>query len=80
MSDTLGEPYVAETLEIGTDDEGPVVATLVSRRSPDRARGAVLHLHGFCDYFFQTEMAEFYLDLGFDFYALDLRKCGRSLR
>jgi alpha-beta hydrolase superfamily lysophospholipase len=40
----------------------------------------VLYVHGFVDYFFQTHLADFYLDHGFDFYALDLRKYGRSLR
>jgi alpha-beta hydrolase superfamily lysophospholipase len=78
--DVLGSPYTAETLELRDDDEGTVVATLVrlgADTSP--ARGAVLHLHGFCDYFFQEALAEFYAALGFDFYALDLRKYGRSL-
>ncbi len=30
------------------------------------------------DYFFQTEMAEQFNHHGYDFYALDLRKYGRS--
>jgi alpha-beta hydrolase superfamily lysophospholipase len=77
--DVLGEPYRAETLELPPDDEGEVVATLVSRRGP-AGRRAVLHVHGFCDYFFQTEAAEFWVARGYDFYALDLRKHGRSLR
>jgi alpha-beta hydrolase superfamily lysophospholipase len=40
----------------------------------------VLHVHGFADYFFQTGFAEFWTSRGYDFYALDLRKYGRSLR
>jgi alpha-beta hydrolase superfamily lysophospholipase len=40
---------------------------------------AVLYLHGFVDYFFQTHLAEFFTARGYDFYALDLRKYGRSL-
>jgi alpha-beta hydrolase superfamily lysophospholipase len=43
-------------------------------------RGAVLYLHGFVDYFFQRELADFYVAQGYAFYALDLRKSGRSLR
>ncbi len=39
-----------------------------------------LALHGFADYFFQTLAADFWVDRGYDFYALDLRKCGRSIR
>lgn len=78
--DVLGAPYTRETLELADDYEGQVVATLV-HRAADRvpAVGAVLHVHGFCDYFFQTAMADFYTGLGYDFYAVDLRKCGRSL-
>lgn len=41
---------------------------------------AVLYLHGFTDYFFQSHVAEHFAAQGFEFYALDLRKCGRSLR
>src|SRR5690606_17483172 len=53
---------------------------LVTRRVGTPARRAVLYLHGFCDYFFHTHLADFCTGLGYDFYALDLRKHGRSLR
>jgi alpha-beta hydrolase superfamily lysophospholipase len=78
--DLLGEPYFAETFELPSDDEGEVVATLVSRRAPGGSKRAVLHVHGFCDYFFQTAAADYWVSQGYDFYALDLRKYGRSLR
>ncbi len=80
-TDVLGEPYTRETIELPDDAEGRVVATLVRRvaSAQPASRGAVLHVHGFCDYFFQTAIADFYTDLGYDFYALDLRKYGRSL-
>ncbi len=79
-TDLLGAPYTRETIELPDDSEGVVVATLVKRAATTSdVHGAVLHVHGFCDYFFQTAMADFYADLGYDFYALDLRKCGRSL-
>jgi alpha-beta hydrolase superfamily lysophospholipase len=80
VTDVLGEPYLAETLELEPDDEGTVVATLVKRAAPVQTTKAVLHLHGFADYFFQTGYAEWWTDRGYDFYALDLRKHGRSLR
>ena len=44
------------------------------------ASRAVLALHGFTDYFFNTELADHFAARGFAFYALDLRKCGRSRR
>ncbi|MGH3366411.1 MAG: alpha/beta hydrolase [Nocardioidaceae bacterium] len=82
-ADILGDPYLAETITLDDDYEGPAQATLVRRRCSDSdqgaPRGAVLHVHGFCDYFFQTETADFYCERGFDFYALDLRRYGRSL-
>ena len=78
--DVLGEPYFAETFALPDDDEGAVEATLVSRRAAESGGKAVLHVHGFADYFFQTPAADFWVDRGYDFYALDLRKYGRSLR
>jgi alpha-beta hydrolase superfamily lysophospholipase len=82
VTDVLGEPYLAETIELDADDEGQVVATLVSRAAAGSASEgrAVLHVHGFADYFFQTGAADYWTERGYDFYALDLRKYGRSLR
>jgi alpha-beta hydrolase superfamily lysophospholipase len=79
ITDVLGAPYLAETLELPPDDEGEVVATLVSRAAAGPTTKAVLHVHGFADYFFQTGYAEWWTERGYDFYALDLRKHGRSL-
>jgi alpha-beta hydrolase superfamily lysophospholipase len=79
-TDVLGEPYVAETIDLPADDEGAVVATLVRRAATAPTTKAVLHVHGFADYFFQTGYADWWTERGYDFYALDLRKHGRSLR
>jgi alpha-beta hydrolase superfamily lysophospholipase len=77
--DVLGPPYTAETIDLPDDDEGRVVATLVRRGAGRRTSKAVLHVHGFADYFFQTAYAEWWTERGYDFYALDLRKYGRSI-
>jgi len=79
VTDVLGEPWTAETIHFPPDDEGQVVATLVARRAEAPTTRAVLYVHGFADYFFQTGFAQWWLDRGYDFYALDLRKYGRSL-
>jgi len=79
-ADVLGVPFVAETIDLPDDAEGPVVATLVHHPAPRSRRRAVLYVHGFCDYFFQRGLAEFFAEQDYDFYALDLRKYGRSLR
>ncbi len=75
----LGEPYQQMALDLGSDDEGPVTATLVRRMCETPGERAVLYIHGYTDYFFQTHLADFYVAAGFDFYAIDLRKHGRSL-
>ncbi len=76
----LGTPYECQTIDLGQDDEGPVLATLIRRRAARPSGRAVLYVHGFIDYFFQTHLADFYAEQGWDFYAIDLRKYGRSLR
>ena len=80
QADVLGPDYRVETFSLPPDSEGPVVATLVTL-APERPNGrAVLHVHGFADYFFHTEYARWWADRGYTFYGLDLRKYGRSLR
>ncbi|MGH3382837.1 MAG: alpha/beta hydrolase [Actinoallomurus sp.] len=75
--DVLGSEYESLRLTFEDDAEGEVVATLVRRIAPGRK--AVLYVHGFVDYFFQKHLADFYVERGYSFYALDLRKYGRSL-
>jgi len=78
--DILGEGYLAFTIDLPDDSEGAVVATLVRFCAPQPTTRAVLYVHGFSDYFHQVELAEFHAGRGEDFYALDLRKYGRSMR
>lgn len=76
--DVLGTGYEQLTLNFPDDYEGKVTATLVRKKAAQATKKAVLYIHGFIDYFFQTEMAEQFNAHGYDFYALDLRKYGRS--
>ncbi|MFD4366566.1 alpha/beta hydrolase [Rhodococcus sp. NPDC058521] len=83
VPDVLGDGYQQTTIPLGADPdgEGDVRATLVKYRpeSSEETNGrAVLYVHGFTDYFFQSHLAEHFTGQGYDFYALDLRKCGRS--
>ncbi|MEX0153217.1 alpha/beta hydrolase [Microbacterium sp. LMI1-1-1.1] len=85
--DVLGEGFEQQTLPLGRDPEGEVCATLVRSRPHPGARlfgelrdVDVLYVHGWSDYFFQTGLAGFFTERGARFYALDLRKYGRSLR
>src|ERR1700756_2904834 len=84
--DILGAGYSQVILDLGTDPDGQgTVEAVLVRRDPrpgetplEEERGAVLYVHGFTDYFFQTELADFFAARGLQFYALDLRKCGRA--
>ena len=89
----LGPRFEQLTLPLGSDDEGELVATLVRHRpaaqhfrwpwqqEPGPASGAdVLYVHGWSDYFFNFELAEYWSNAGAHFFALDLRKYGRSIR
>lgn len=87
-ADMLGAGYTYRTLHMGLDPEGEgqVYATVV-RFLPEGTdpaefarRPALLWVHGMTDYFFQTHLAEYFHAAGYAFYALDLRKCGRSRR
>jgi len=78
--------YWQSTIPLGADPdgEGDLVATLVRHGQPaDRpvsVENAVLAVHGFTDYFFNTDLADHFARHGLAFYALDLSKCGRSQR
>lgn len=91
--DVLGDGFECTDIDLGHDSEGPLGATLV-RSLPDRLglwerllgrernleHLDVLYVHGWNDYFFQKDLARFYTSRGARFFALDLRKYGRSLR
>ena len=76
--DVLGPDFEQRRLPQPDDYEGPVHSTLVRLRPTGPATKAVLYVHGFADYFFQRDMALRYRQHGYRFYALDLRKYGRS--
>ncbi len=61
------------------DYDGAVTAHLVRKLADENTNKAVLYVHGFVDYFFQEELADQFIAQGFNFYAIDLRKHGRSL-
>ncbi len=64
----------------GEPEDTEVCATLVRRITDRPQRRAALYLHGWNDYFFQTHVGDHFASQGYDFYALDLRRYGRSLR
>lgn len=75
-------PLPGATPAAGEPAGTELVATLVRRvgaAGTDRPP-AVLYLHGWNDYFFQTHLGDAFAELGYAFHALDLRRYGRSLR
>jgi alpha-beta hydrolase superfamily lysophospholipase len=75
----INQRYDVVTFEQDADYEGEVVATLLHRAPDASSTKAVLYIHGYGDYYFQDHVGEFFRDLGYHFYALELRKYGRSL-
>lgn len=75
--DILGEDYEFVQRQQPADYSGCVVSTII-RRSEVKSDRAVLYIHGFSDYFLQHEVGREINRMGYGFYALDLRKYGRS--
>ncbi len=76
----MGENYQQQSISLGCDYDGEVITTLVRRTPLEGVKRAILYVHGYNDYFFQDEMATRFADSTWQFYAVDLRKYGRSLR
>ncbi len=77
--DVLGQGFEMRYVDQGVDYSGHVRSTIVRLKSPCAAGVGVLYVHGFNDYFFQADMAREFTDRCYDFYAVDLRKYGRSI-
>ncbi|MCM1475754.1 MAG: alpha/beta hydrolase [Muribaculaceae bacterium] len=58
--------------------DGPCRSTIIRKLCRKKSRKAFLYVHGFNDYFFQQEMGQRFVDSGYNFYAVDLRRYGRS--
>lgn len=94
--DILGTGFVARPLSATGPDgvtrtatliryvpEGPAAtdtSLTVGTAGGASRRRAVLFLHGWSDYFFNTDLAGFWAESGHDFYALDMHNHGRSLQ
>ncbi|ALV43401.1 lysophospholipase [Pseudarthrobacter sulfonivorans] len=83
--DILGAGFEACTFEAGGEDGVQRTATLVRFRPAKEPaatgrRRTVLFLHGWSDYFFNVDLAQFWTHSGYEFYALDMHNHGRSLR
>lgn len=78
VSQSSVEEYRFFTIPQADDYEGKVVSTFIAHKSNEHRSKAVLYLHGYNDYFFQYQMGDSVIAHGMDFYAVELRKYGRS--
>ncbi|WP_154604843.1 MULTISPECIES: alpha/beta hydrolase [Arthrobacter] len=81
--DVLGPDFEQLTLDLPASSPATLVRYIGEAQEwhPSTMAGAdILYVHGWSDYFFQRELAEFFHRAGAQFYALDLHNYGRSLR
>jgi alpha-beta hydrolase superfamily lysophospholipase len=77
--DVLGPGFHAVTITLPDAADGPSRATLVQRPASAPTDRAVLYVHGYADYFFQADLADFFARNGQNFYGIDLHRYGRSI-
>jgi alpha-beta hydrolase superfamily lysophospholipase len=75
----VAKGYTVRTLGLKPDFDGNPISTLISKPCPEPSQKAVLYVHGYNDYFFQDHVADWFLEKGYNFYALELRRYGRAL-
>ena len=76
LGDGLDMRYVTHHDDYSGTGRSTIIRKLCEN---DRGSRGILYVHGFNDYFFNSEMADEFVDHGYDFYAVDLRKYGRSI-
>lgn len=79
ISDSLGDNYVYRNIQMPDDYDGKVICTLIKKPALPNTKQALLYIHGYNDYFFQRELGDSIEAYNYNFYALDLRKYGRSI-
>ena len=72
------EGYESKFIDMGEAFDGPARCCVVRLKSRKPSNRAYLYVHGFNDYFFQAEKGRQFADSGYNFYAVDLRRYGRS--
>lgn len=96
VDDDILDGYQRATVHLGDDVEGPdAIATFIRknpaslswrerlRRLHYKALGkplAIMYVHGWNDYFYRRHASEYWESMGVAFYAVDLRRFGRSYR
>ena len=71
--------YLTKTIEQPNDYSGKVVCTIIKKETMADVKKAIVYVHGYNDYFFQSALGDSANAHGYNFYAVDLRKYGRSM-
>lgn len=82
IAPTLPDPAPGPAADLAPDalrKAQPSLQPAGTRHPAIPADTAVIYLHGWSDYFFHHRLADYYASLGIAFYAIDLRRYGRSL-
>ncbi len=70
--------YESRFINMGEAFDGPARCCVIRIRPEGKSKKAFLYVHGFNDYFFQEDWGKQFVDSGYNFYAVDLRRYGRS--
>lgn len=70
--------YESRFVDLGEAFDGPARCTIIRLRSERPSKKGFLYVHGFNDYFYQAGWGRQFADSGINFYAVDLRRYGRS--
>lgn len=71
--------YLTRTVDQPDDYSGKVVCTVIKKETLPNVKKAIVYVHGYNDYFFQSALGDSANAHGYNFYAVDLRKYGRSM-
>lgn len=76
------DSFLGESFKTYAIETGDYSAVLVHREPSDstKKKAAILYVHGFNDYFFQSELAARADSAGYDFFAIDLHAHGRAYK
>lgn len=80
INDSILPEFEFTLIPLPAEDDGELAGTVVRKMTATGSRRAFLYVHGYVDYFFHEHVAQGVLDADMDFYALELRRYGRSLR
>lgn len=78
--DRLGDGYLSRSVAQRSAHSGDTRSTIIIKDTIVPSDCGVLYVHGFNDYFFQSQLGDSVIAHGWNFAAVDIRGYGRSLR